>query len=132
MEQLEHAANALAFHLLAYCFMPDHVHILVQGKNDEARLLQFVQRFKQLTGYRYKRAYGYSLWQQSFYDRVLRDDEDIVTVGEYIFGNPVTAGLVADTSDYALSGGLYFTGRRKDGAEAASLRVRTENAGADA
>ena len=98
--------------------MPDHVHVLVLGRSDSANLLSFVQRFKQLTGFDFRRATRRRLWQQSFYDRVLRVDEDLAHVAAYIFGNPVRAGLAGSDAEYALSGGEYF---EADEAEASSL-----------
>ncbi len=109
-EQLIRAASLLRFELLAYCFMPDHVHMMVQGQNDASDLIKFVRRFKQMTGYRHKRTTGESLWQQSFFDRVLRGDDDLRIVAEYVFAIPVKAGLVEEPGEYRLSGGLYFEG----------------------
>ena len=96
--------------MLAYCFMPDHLHMMVQGQNDLSDLIKFVRRFKQMIGYHYKRTTGESLWQQSFFDRVLRGDDDLRIVAEYVFTNPVKAGLVEEPGEYGLSGGLYFKG----------------------
>ena len=107
-QQLIRVASLSRFELLAYCFMPDHMHMMVQGQNDASDLINFVRRFKQMTGYRHKRTSGESLWQQSFFDRVLRRDDDLRIVAEYVFANPVMAGLVDEPGEYGLSGGLYF------------------------
>ena len=109
-QQLIRVASLSRFELLAYCFMPDHIHMMVQGQNDASDLINFVRRFKQMTGYRHKRTSGESLWQQSFFDRVLRRDDDLRIVAEYVFANPVMAGLVDEPGEYGLSGGLYFEG----------------------
>ncbi len=52
------------------------------------------------------------------HDRTLRAEEDLGDVANYIFGNPLQAGLADDARRYALSGGEYFI---PDGAEAPSL-----------
>ncbi len=91
------------FSLHAYCFMPDHLHLLVSGQDDSS-LTDFVRQFKQLSGHRYKREHGAPLWQISYYDHVLRRDEDLVTVARYIWDNPVRAGLVQYRSEYPFSG----------------------------
>ena len=98
-EMLEDTGRSCSFHILAYCFMPDHLHVLLQGA-EESRLIPFVQRFKQATGYWFKERTGTTLWQRSFYDHVLRGEEDIGDVAEYIWSNPVRAGLVLDRDDY--------------------------------
>jgi putative transposase len=83
--------------------MPDHLHLLVAG-NDRSSLLRFTQHFKQLSGYAYKKAIGEPLWQISYWDRVLRSDEDLAVVARYIWGNPVRAGLAEDARLYQFSG----------------------------
>jgi putative transposase len=115
---LKSAAEENHFSVLAFCFMPDHLHGLVLGRGDAANLVTFIQRFKQRTAFQFKRAAGRRLWQQSFYDRLLRGEDDLVQVAEYIFGNPVTSGLAANETEYPLSGGEYF---EADEAEASSL-----------
>jgi len=102
-EELGKAAERHHFVILAYCFMPDHLHVLLQGTQD-SRLIPFVQRFKQATGYRFKERTGTTLWQRSFYDHVLRSEEDMDQVAEYIWNNPVRAGLVQDRDSYPFWG----------------------------
>jgi hypothetical protein len=99
--------------------MPDHLHALVLGRHDAADLIRFVQRFKQVTAFDFKRETGLRLWQQSFYDHVLRVEEDLADVAAYIWANPVRAGLAAQPDEYPLLGGEYL---EADGAKAPSLR----------
>ena len=40
------------------------------------------------------------MWQEGYYDRVLRDSEDILMVAQYLMNNPIRAGLVARVTDY--------------------------------
>jgi hypothetical protein len=89
-------------------------------------LLKFVQRFKQKTAFSFKVSEGLQFWQQSFYDRTLRKDDDVQTVAEYIFENPVKVGLAKTPEEYAFSGGDLFSASYvdPDGAKAASLRLR--------
>ena len=83
--------------------MPDHLHLLVSSEGDSS-LKDFVHHFKQLSGHRYKQEYSAPLWQISYYDHVLRSDEDLPAVARYIRDNPVRAGLVEDRSAYPFSG----------------------------
>src|SRR3972149_8953640 len=71
LESLAASGSRYGFEVLAYCFMPDHVHLLVAG-NDDSPLLRFVQHFKQATGYRHP-----GLWQRSYYDHILRREETL-------------------------------------------------------
>ncbi len=120
--QLRESAKKCQFDLQAYCFMPDHVHLLVQGLSESSFLVRFVQNFKQRTGFHFRRKSGDQLWQQSYFDRVLRNDEGVGDVASYIFQNPVAAGLSDDAASYPLSGGVYFDEASSDRAEAPSLR----------
>ena len=107
LEALSSASEASGFEVLAYCFMPDHVHLLVQSTSP-GFLPDFVKRFKQATGFAYRRRHGRALWQKSYYDHVLRGEESVADVARYIFGNPVRAGLVAEAKDYPFSGSLVW------------------------
>lgn len=123
VRQLVATAEVLRFELLAFCFMPDHLHILAEGKDDWSYLIAFVQRFKQTSSFHFKRRYGYQLWQQSFFDRVLRKDEDLATVAGYVFANPLHAGITDEPQHYPLSGGDLFRTVFSDGAKASSLQT---------
>jgi putative transposase len=120
-EVLKATAEKTGFRLQAYCFMPDHLHGLVLGKDESSHLVSFVQGFKQRTSFHFKREMGERLWQQSFYDRTLRMDEDMSDVAMYIFENPVAVGMVDEFHANARSGGEYFS-LFADGAKAPSLR----------
>jgi len=87
--------------------MPDHLHLLVQGLSGQSDLKRCISRFKQMSGYRFKRRYGKQLWQPSYYDHVLRKGEDIATVMKYILLNPVRAGLAEDFREYPYSNSKY-------------------------
>lgn len=93
-------AEEIGFAVVAYCFMPDHLHVLVEGTSEAADLPQFISRAKQSTGYRFKKQFGQQLWQVGYYDRVLRDGEATLAVARYLVENPVRAGLVADPMAY--------------------------------
>jgi putative transposase len=75
---IEAAAQIEHFEVLAYCFMPDHVHLLTQGASDRSDLQRFVKRWKQRTAFNYRRAHGHPLWQTGYFDHVLRRDEDTI------------------------------------------------------
>ena len=51
------------------------------------------------------------LWQASFYDHVLRKDEDLLETVKYIFNNPVRKKIVAHYLDYQLSGSFELDGK---------------------
>ncbi len=101
---LENAARCTGFRLLAYCFMPDRLHLLVEG-SEGSDLAQPMKTFKQATSFSHKHRTGRVLWQRSYYDHVLRGPHDLRPAVEYSLANPVRAGLVEDPSEYPFSGG---------------------------
>ncbi len=105
---LENLSVEKGFSVWAYCFMPDHLHLLIQGLSENSNLKTFVSLFKQKTGYSYKQRMDSPLWQTSYYDHVLRTEEDSLEIAKYIFNNPVRKGLVEYCSEYPFSGSFEF------------------------
>ena len=103
-EMLEDAARKSGFRLLAYCFMPDHLHLLVEG-SEGSDLAQLMKAFKQTSSFDYKQRVGHLLWQRSYYDHILRGPDELQPAIEYILGNPVRAGLVENPGAYPFWGG---------------------------
>ena len=101
---LSRAASTGGFRLLAYCFMPDHLHLLVQG-SEESDLAELMKKFKQASSFEHKQRTGRPLWQRSYYDHVLRGEKELGPAVQYILGNAVRAGLAQDPGDYPFLGG---------------------------
>jgi putative transposase len=104
LESLLKTAANYNFLIHAYCVMPDHVHVLAEGKLDSCNLISFANMFKQRTAHQFKQRGQERLWQRRYYDHILRRDESIEAVACYIWMNPVRRGLCADASAYSLSG----------------------------
>ena len=102
-------AEEEGFALLAYCFMPDHVHLLVEGLRENSDCKRFISRAKQFSGFYYAQRYESRLWQRYGYERVLRDDEATIDVARYILANPLRAGLVTDVREYPFTGSSVVT-----------------------
>lgn len=107
LHSLREAREKLGMSVLAYCFMPDHLHLLLEG-SDQSNLIDFMKRFKQLSGFGYKTETGRQLWQKGYYDHVVRQEEDLKGIALYIFENPCRAGWGDDPASYPHSGGAYF------------------------
>jgi len=101
LAQLMRSAREEGFAILAYCFMPDHVHLLAEGTSATSDLPRFVARWKQTTGHAHRSETGAALWQGGFYDHVLRAEEDWQAIVRHLIANPIRAGLVMDVRDYA-------------------------------
>jgi putative transposase len=103
IEALQKACAKCCFTLLAYTIMPNHVHVLAHSESGSSGK-EFMRYFKQLAGFAYRKPTGDSLWQISFYDHILRSDEAIGRLGEYIWNNPVRARIVERPEDYPYNG----------------------------
>jgi putative transposase len=107
--QFLRAADRHLFALVAYCFMPDHVHLLVEGRREDAELKEFQSAAKQYSGFHYKAQFGRPLWQRYGFERVLRSEESTIDVARYILANPVRAGLARRVDEYSFSGSSVFS-----------------------
>jgi len=97
------------FAILAYCVMPDHAHLLVEGLCNDSDFRRFAKMAKQRSGGLYARTQHQRLWQEGYYERVLRDEDDAREVARYVINNPVRAGLVKTPTDYPFSGSDLWT-----------------------
>jgi len=87
--------------VIAYCFMPDHLHLICWAADGADSIPSFVGRFKSFVT-RAARSYGYgrSLWQRYYYDHVVRKSEDLKEICEYVIANPERKGLVGAGEGY--------------------------------
>ena len=95
--------------ITAYCFMPDHVHLIVEGREDTSDLRRFIARAKQYSGFEYARRHQQDrLWQRYGFERVLRTDESTQVAVRYVLENPVRKGLVEHPRDYPFIGSSVY------------------------
>src|SRR5439155_9374760 len=104
--QFSQCAGANDFEVLAYCFMPDHVHLVAGGITPTSDLRCFVASAKQLSAYVARRWITVRLWQPGYYERILRDRDEVRGVIKYVLENPVRAGLVNSPRHYPFAGGI--------------------------
>lgn len=107
------------YDLIAWCIMPNHVHVLIEAKSS---LSKIVQSWKSYTG-RWafqnnerlnlglqnfnKSELGLGVprtfWMRDYWDRFIRDEKHFHKTVEYIHQNPVKAGLCKDSKDWLWS-----------------------------
>jgi len=108
-----HEFDGKRYTLLAYCIMPNHVHLLMdtqefrlspshQGCTAPYPLTDTLKRLKGRTARYANQALGRSgaFWQHESYDHVVQDAKELERVLWYILNNPVKAGLVTDWRDW--------------------------------
>lgn len=108
VEQLLQQAKVRGFAIIAYCLMPDHVHLVLQGITEGADLKGLMASWNTRTAYEWRQRRRSRLWQPGYYDHVLRDGDDYLGVARYVLMNPVRGGLVARPEDYRWSGSTEY------------------------
>ena len=95
-----------------YVVMPDHVHFLCTEQSAGAHhpLSRFIAGWKEWTakGILGVLAEAGPLWQEEFFDHVLRSDESYGEKWAYVRDNPVRAGLVASWGAWPYQGFVDF------------------------
>ena len=89
-----------------YIFMPDHVHLVLEGRSEKANVLKAITLFKQKTGYWFSHNAPAIKWQKSSYDHIHRKEDDLVKHVRYILDNPVRKGLCHEWKEYPYKGSL--------------------------
>ncbi len=87
------------YQLHAWCVMPNHVHVLIKPLTDLAAIIQgwksytarWVLRKNEQLALKIPRSD--QLWMREYWDRYIRDAKHYQRVVEYIYHNPVKAGL---------------------------------------
>ncbi len=98
--QILQSARAYHFEVLAYVFMPDHVHLLVEGRREDANFRLFMRHWRKRTTMRRQATSGGVIWQDGYFERVLRGADGTQAAIDYILNNPVRAGLAQNPMDY--------------------------------
>jgi len=86
--------------------MPDHCHLLLTPlrKSDgwNYSLPEIMHAVKGASARRINVLLGRSgpVWQEEFFDHILRSNESLAEKVEYVCENPVRAGLVGTASEY--------------------------------
>ena len=120
-------ADAIRLHdkkeydLLAYCIMPNHVHLVFTVRHDfitsmraKARATSTTSRYivtdilrliKGATAGEVNKILNRTgtFWQHESYDRVVRDEKELNRIIWYTINNPVKAGLVKNAEDWKWS-----------------------------
>ena len=78
-----------SIHIEKYVVMPNHIHLLVSinnttGGRGDPPLQDVIRDIKSYTTHKY----GSKLWQRSYYDHIIRNEEDYLYHIQYIEENP--------------------------------------------
>jgi len=91
-----------------YCFMPEHLHLTMEGKSDDSDLWAAAVEFKQRSGYWLYGNKSPGRWQKDFHDHIIRKYEDLKAHILYSLENPVRRGIVSDWRQYPSGGCIGY------------------------
>lgn len=89
------------FGLMAWVILPDHFHFLIDVK--KSNISKILQRIKLSYSVRLRNRYGFDygkVWQNGFWDHIIRDEKDLNSHLNYIHYNPIKHGLINNPFDY--------------------------------
>ena len=129
-KSLKFVLNEHRAKLIAYVFMPSHVHLIMAMPPGE-NLSDFMRDFKKYTSTKVRQqlekerrfsvleclntnAQGmknqvFKLWMDRFDDLVIDNDDTLITKIEYIHNNPLKAGLAKDAEEWEYSSARNYT-----------------------
>jgi putative transposase len=128
-ESLDYALHGQSCRLIAYVFMPEHVHILIQPTSNDVRIDLFLKALKAPFSRRIKRLLEtagslllerltvlerpgtecFRFWQEGGgYDRNLRSVKSVEAAMAYIHENPVRRNLCQRTADWRWSSARHY------------------------
>lgn len=92
------------YELIAWCVMPNHVHVLIR-QGDGSSLGKIVRSWKGSSAQLIHLALQSqgSVWARDYFDRAIRDQDHFCRSIAYIHRNPVKAGLVKESGEWAFS-----------------------------
>ncbi len=81
------------YELLAWCVMPNHVHVVVQMA-EGVELPELMRSWRSFTAREANKLLNRSgdFWQPEYYDHLIRDGDDLTHAVEYAWDNPDQAG----------------------------------------
>lgn len=76
-----------------FILMPDHLHriIMISESKEKSSLANIIQNFKSISSRKINRinkTYGISIWQRNYYERIVRSEQELTNLREYIKNNP--------------------------------------------
>ncbi len=105
------------YRLLAWCIMPNHVHVVVRLFPGQ-ELAKVVKAWKTFSAKAANLALGRKgrFWQREYFDRLIRNGDELSRAIQYVVENPAKAGLKNWTWVWSADGDVRATADRGVGA----------------
>jgi len=109
MAESLHYWDGRRYDLIAFCIMPNHVHLVCTPMETTEgtyySLSRIMHSLKSYTGHMGNKILGRKgdFWQHESFDRVVRDEAELERIIAYVLTNPVKAGLVHSENEWRWS-----------------------------
>jgi len=117
LNAVNHVRSYHPFTVVAYCLLPDHIHLIWQLPEDDYEYSKRIGAIKRRFSINYRQCYHISapekssmikrreatIWQRRFWEHFIRDEEDLEHHLNYLHFNPVKHGLVKRVRDWEAS-----------------------------
>ena len=137
LESVDTIKNDHPFKEIAFCILPDHIHLIWELPENDANYSNRISMIKRRFTIEYKQTFKIlinnnasrikhresTIWQRRFWEHTIRDENDLNKHIDYVHFNPVKHGLVDRVIDwqgssfyqYVLSGHYdeYWGGTRE-------------------
>jgi len=94
--------NTIEYDVIAFCIMPNHVHLMADMTRKNIPLHSILKRIKTFTALKANSILNCSgqFWHNENYDHVVRDGNELRRIVTYILENSVKAGLCKRWEDW--------------------------------
>ncbi|MGG7164520.1 REP-associated tyrosine transposase [Clostridium ihumii] len=96
--------------IYAFVIMPNHIHFIIQISNNIS-----ISTFMKLLKGTFSRYYNElsknnstSIFQEGFYDNIIKNEFELSSVMNYIHNNPIKANIAYEYKDYFYSSYTFF------------------------
>ena len=85
LKNIEYVFNNISIN--EYIIMPNHIHMIIEIKEEqeEVSINKIIKKFKSSVS----RELGYSIWQKSYYDHIIRNEKEFYAIKQYIQNNVI-------------------------------------------
>jgi putative transposase len=98
------------YQLIAWCIMPNHVHVLIKPKVSLTKIIQSWRSYTGKWAFQNNEEFDLGLaldakrfWMRDYWDRYIRSEKHYYTAIDYIHQNPVKAGLCQEAKKWKWS-----------------------------
>lgn len=110
---IDYAQTYYPFNLSAWVIMPDHFHLVAKPEGNDLSKIMKVMKMKFAGTYRsHVQMRGGRIWQNRFWDHIIRSQDDMNRHLDYIHYNPVKHKIISSPREYPYSSFREYLGDR--------------------